>query len=253
MIVDSENIGNSTTEPWMTELNAWADAFGTPKDTMPQKNIKLLVKERLDKEKLWLDSIPITNLYLPLTKEYCLSEFAFFLIDDDWEEQSLIDLKNIAGASFLFGLQTTSKRIDKLDVIDGTIICQPDEVKQVMNVFEVPSNRNGNLVPTDFDDLKKAFQFTRPAHFIQSTIIGADRLDRAERAISQTLNQIPKDINVEGLMLIVKTDGDVSLEEYLVISSAIEDRVSEDISLWYGSGVADQTNCLCIEVVYMVD
>ena len=171
--------------------------------------------------KAWLDSLPITNLYLPLAKEYCLSEFAFFLIDDDWEEQSLIDLKDTAGASFLFGLQTTSKRIDKFDVIDGTIICQPDEVKQVINLFEVPSNRNGNLVPTDFDDLKKALQFTKPAHFIQATIIGADRLDRAERAISQTLNQIHKNINVEGLILIVKTVGDVSLEEYLVISSAI--------------------------------
>lgn len=171
--------------------------------------------------KTWLDSIPITNLYLPLAKEYCLSEFAFFLIDDDWEEQSLIDLKNTAGASFLFGLQTTRKRIDKLDVIDGIIVCQPDEVKQVMSLFEVPSNRNGNLVPTEFNDLKKALQFTRPAHFIQATIIGTDRLDRAERAISQTLNQIHKNINVEGLILIVKTDGDVSLEEYLVISSAI--------------------------------
>ena len=182
--------------------------------------------------KAWLDSLPITNLYLPLAKEYCLSEFAFFLIDDDWDEQSLIDLKNTAGASFLFGLQTTRKRIDKLDVIDGIIVCQPDEVKQVMNLFEVPSNRNGNLAPTDFNDLKKALQFTRPAHFIQATIIGTDRLDRAERAINQILNQIPKDINVEGLILRVKTDGDVSLEEYLIISSAIEDRVSEDISLW---------------------
>ena len=203
--------------------------------------------------KIWLDSIPIANLYLPLAKEYCLSEFAFFLIDDDWEEQSLIDLKDTAGASFLFGLQTTSKRIDKFDVIDGTIICQPDEVPQVMNVFEVPSNRNGNLVPTDFNDLKKALQFTKPAHFIQATIIGADRLDRAERAISQILNQIPKDINVEGLILIVKTDGDVTLEEYLVISSAIEDRVTEETSLWYGSGVADEANCLRIEAIYMVE
>lgn len=203
--------------------------------------------------KAWLDSLPITNLYLPLAKKYCLSEFAFFLIDDDWEEQSLIDLKDTAGSSLLFGLQTTSKRIDKFDVIDGTIICQPDEVPQVMNVFEVPSNRNGNLVPTDFNDLKKALQFTKPAHFIQATIIGADRLDRAERAISQILNQIPKGINVEGLILIVKTDGDVTLEEYLVISRAIEDRVTEETSLWYGSGVADQANCLRIEAIYMVE
>ena len=140
-------------------------------------------------------------------------------------------------------MQTTSKRIDKLDVIDGIVVCQPDEVQQVMKVFEIPSNSYDNLVPTDFNHLKKALQFTRPAQFIQATI----------RAINQILNQIPKDINVEGLILRVKTDGDVSLEEYLIISSAIEDRVSEDISLWYGSGVADQANCLSIEAVYMVE
>ena len=202
---------------------------------------------------IWLDSIPIANLYLPLAKEYCLSEFAFFLIDDDWDEQSLIDLKHTTGASFLFGLKTTSKRMDKLDVIDGIIVCQPDEAPQVMNVFEVPSNRNSNLVPTDFNDLKEALQFTKPAHFIQATIIGTDRLDRAEKAINQILEQIPKNINLNVLILRVKTDGDVSLEEYLVISSAIEDRVSEDISLWYGSGVADEANCLRIEAVYMIE
>lgn len=202
---------------------------------------------------IWLDSIPTTNLYLPLAKEYCLSEFAFFLIDDDWDEQSLIDLKNTAGASFLFGLQTTSKRIDKLDVIDGIIVCQPDEVQQVMKVFEVTSNRSGNLLTTDFNDLKQALQFTKPAHFIQTTIIGTDRLNRAERAINQILNQIPKDIDVDVLILGTKTGGDLSLEEYFVISSAIEDRVSEDISLWYGNGVADEPNYLCIEAVYMVE
>ena len=203
--------------------------------------------------KAWLDSLPITNLYLPLAKEYCLSEFAFFLIDDDWEEQSLIDLKATAGASFLFGLQTTSKHIDKLDVIDGTVVCQHDEVQQVMKVFEVTSNRRGNLLTTDFNDLKKALQFTKPAQFIQTTIIGADRLDRAERAINQILEQIPKDINVDVLILRIKTNGDLSLEEHSIISSAIEDRVSEDISVWYGNGVADETDCLCIEAVYMVD
>ncbi|AMN67222.1 hypothetical protein AK825_05420 [Psychrobacter sp. P11G5] len=98
-----------------------------------------------------------------------------------------------------------------------------------MKVFEVASNRRGKLLTTDSNDLKKALQFTRPAHFIQATVISTDR---AERAINQTLNQIPKDINVDVLILRIKTDNNVSLEEYFVISSAIEDRVSKDISLW---------------------
>lgn len=118
-----------------------------------------------------------------------------------------------------------------------------------MKVFEVTSNRRRNLLTTDFNDLKKALQFTKPAHFIQATIIGTDRLNQAEKAI----NQIPKDINVDVLILRIRTDGDVSLEGYFVINSAIEDRVSEGISLWYGNGVADESNYLCIEAVYMIE
>ena len=201
--------------------------------------------------KAWLDSLPITNLYLPLAKEYCLSEFAFFLIDDDWDEQSLIDLKDTTGASFLFGLQTTSKRIDKLDVIDSVIVCQPDEVQQVMKVFEVTSNRSGNLLTTDFNDLKKALQFTKPAHFIQATAMSANPLDRAEKAINKVLSQIPQDINIDFLILRVKTDSDISLEEYIVISSAFENRITDDTSMWYGSDIIDTPDCCWIEAIYI--
>lgn len=200
---------------------------------------------------IWLDSIPITNLYLPLAKEYCLSEFAFFLIDDDWDEQSLIDLKDTTGASFLFGLQTTSKHIDKLDVIDGIVVCQHDEVQQVMKVFEVTSNRSGNLITTDFNDLKKVLQLTKPAQFIQATTMSANPLERAERAINKVLSQIPQDINIDFLILRVKTDGDISLEEYIVISSAFEDRITDDTSMWYGSDIIDTPDCCWIEAIYM--
>ncbi|WP_201555537.1 hypothetical protein [Psychrobacter sp. 72-O-c] len=72
--------------------------------------------------------MPFTTLYTPLAGEYCLSEFGFFIIEDEWDEESLIDLKYKTGIDFLFGLQTTDKCIDKLDVIDGVIICKLDEV-----------------------------------------------------------------------------------------------------------------------------
>lgn len=218
---------------------------------MEDFNIKTIAPWMTD---IWLDGIPITHLYLPSMKNYCLSEFAFFLIDDDWDVESLTNLKHETGASFLFGLQNTSKGINKLDVIDGIIACQSDEIQQVIKLFEVTSNRRDNLLITDFNDLKKALQFIRPAHFIQATIMGKNRLNQVERAINQILNQIPKDTKVDSLILRVKTDDYLSLEEYYVISSAIEERViTEDISLWYDNEVADEPNCLCIEVVYMVD
>ena len=201
---------------------------------------------------LWLDSIPITNFYTPSMKNYCLSEFAFFLINDEWDVQSLTNLKHKTGAAFLFGLQTTSKRVDKPDVVEGIIVCKADEVKQVMKVSEVMSSRKDNLIHTDFDVIRQALQFKKPAQFIQATTVGTDKLERAERAINQIISQIPQDINIDVLILRIKTTGDLSLEEYCVISEAIENIVTDDISVWYGNDLVDVSDCCWIEAIYMV-
>ncbi|MDE4456172.1 hypothetical protein [Psychrobacter sp. DAB_AL62B] len=201
---------------------------------------------------LWLDSIPITNFYTPSMKNYCLSEFAFFLIDDEWDTQSLTNLKYRTGAAFLFGLQTTSKCVDKIDVVDGIIVCKPDEVQQVMKVSEVMSNRKDKLITTDFDVIKQALQFTKPAQFIQATTVGTDKLDRAKRAINQIISQIHQDNSMDVLILRVKTAGDLSLEEYCVVSEAIENIFTDDISIWYGMGHIDVSDCCWIEAIYMV-
>ena len=201
----------------------------------------------------WLHDIPITNLYMSSMKDHALSEFAFFLIDDDWDIQSLTNLKHKTGATFLFGLQTTSKRVNKLDVVDGIIVCKPDEVKRVMKVFEVMSNRQDSLVSTDFDVIKQALQFREPAKFIQATAMGTDKLDRAKIAINQLLSQIPQSALVDVVILRVKTESDLSIEEYSIISAAVENRVTEDISIWYDTSSMDVPECLRVEAIYMVE
>ena len=201
---------------------------------------------------LWLDSIPITKLYTPSMKNYCLCEFAFFLIDDDWNVQSLTNLKHKTGAAFLLGLQTTSKRVDKIDVVDGIIICKPHEVTNVMKVSEVMSNREDSSITMDFDVTRQAIQFTKPAQFIHSTIIGKDRLDRTERAIDQIFDQIPQDISIDVMIISVKTDGNISMEEYSIIEAAIDKRVNGDMSIWYcTTSIIDVPECCWIEAIYM--
>ncbi|WP_350558084.1 hypothetical protein [Psychrobacter sp. CAL346-MNA-CIBAN-0220] len=81
-------------------------------------------------------NLSFTLLYTPLAGEHCLSSYGFFLIDDGWDEKTLIDLKHKTGARLLLGLQTSDKGIDEFDVIDGIIICQPAEVEQVIGVFK---------------------------------------------------------------------------------------------------------------------
>lgn len=219
------------------------------RDNLEDFNIKTIAPWMTD---IWLDSIPITHLYMPSMKNYCLSEFAFFLIDDDWDVESLTNLKHETGAAFLFGLQTTSKRIDKPDVVDGIIVCKSDEVKQVMKVSEFMSSRKGRLITTDFDVIRQALQFTKPAQFIQATAMGTDKLDRAKRAINQIISQIPQNINMNVLILRIKADDELSLEEYFVVNEAIENIVTDDISIWYGNGLINVSDCCLVEAIYMV-
>ena len=200
----------------------------------------------------WLHDIPITNLYISSMKDYALSEFAFFLIDDNWDIESLTNLKYKAGAAFLFGLQTTSKRVNKLDVVDGIIVCKPNEVKQVIEMFEVMSNRQESLVTTDFDVIKQALQFREPAQFIQATATGGNKLDRAKIAINQLISQIPQSAIVDVVILRVKTESDLSIEEYSIVSAAVEERVTDDISIWYDISVIDTHEQCEIEAIYIV-
>ena len=253
MALNSQNTSNAPIEPWMTELSAWADVFDISIDTLSQDKGELLAEEKLNKEKRWLDSIPITTLYASETDNYGLTEFAFFIISDSWKEPSLISLKNKTGASLLFGLQTTNHCISSFEVIDSVIRCKPDEVQQVIKVFEVLSNRRGNLIDIDFNDVKTALKPTQPAQFIQATTMGTDRLDRTRQAIAKALKQIPENTNINTLILSVKSNDDLSLEDFSIIDTAVDNRVTEDTNIWYGTGSIDEPNCCQIEVVYWIE
>lgn len=238
---------NSAIDPWMSELSAWADVFDISANTMPQAK-----SERLDKERRWLDSIAVSTLYALEKDNYSLTEFAFFIVSDDWDQQSLISLKDKTGALLLIGLQTTNYCIGNFDVADSVIRCKPDEVQQVMKVFEVLSNRRNDLVNIDFNVIKETLQHTEPAQFIQSIKMGRDRLDRVEQAITEILSQIPENISINFLILRIKADSELSLDEFSVIESAIYNQFDDNISFWCAPIRIDEPDCCWIEGIYGV-
>ena len=252
MTLNSGNSSNPSIEPWMTELSAWADAFEISVNTLSQDKIELSAEERLINEKSWLDNIPISTLYKPETDKNSLTEFAFFIFSDDWDEQSLMRLKDNTGASLLLGLQT-DRYHNNFNVTDSIINCRPDEVQQVMKVFEVLSNRRNDLVAIDFNFVKEALENTEPAQFVQSITFSSDRLDRTEHTIARVLKQIPENNNINTMILRVKTDDDLTLEEFSIIDTAVNIRVNEDTNIWYGNGHIDEPNCFQIEVVYWIE
>lgn len=95
------------------------------------------MKYQLDNSKI--DSVPCVALYRPDKDHYSPSIIACFMINDGWNEQALLALKEKAEADILVGLQTDEHKYERLDIIEGVVRCQPGEINDVIALLNVNS------------------------------------------------------------------------------------------------------------------
>lgn len=202
--------------------------------------------ERYRNNELWIKNITFTKLYTPQMSEYDLSRYGFFLISDNWDEKALIDLRFKTTPEFLLGLQTTEKTIKQFDVVDGIIICQPDEVQQVMNMFETTFNEFMGNDPTD---IEKALSFSKPAKFIQASVL---EMSKSDQALSQIIDKIPKDITIKDMMFKAESNRHFTFDEFKVISDTIDNMGVEDEHIFYSTEVVDKPKYCWMGMIYMV-
>ena len=204
------------------------------------------VIERYRRRELGILNISSTKLYTPQMSEYELSNFGFFLTSDNWDEKSLIDLKFNAASVFLLGLQTTEKTIKQFDVVDGVVICRPDEVQRVINMFETIFNEFAGICVTD---IEKVLSFARPAKFIQANVMG---MFKSEQVLSQIIDQIPEEITLKSLMFQVESNHYSTFDEFKVISDIVDNMGVEDEHIFYNAEVVDKPEHCWMGMIYMV-
>lgn len=201
-------------------------------------------------DELQIEPIPLTALYTPQADSYRLSEVEFIVIEDGWDEQSLLALKQQTGLGTLFALQTTDKHIDRFEVIDGIIICKADEVGQVTTVFEsVLSDRD--KVGIDVNDIKRSCGAEKPAKFIQTRITGMLDSEQIKSTVNHLLNQIPECLSIQYMMLDIESDHKLSLDEFFSITTAVESRISDDSEVFYGNRVIDKADHYWMGAIYV--
>ena len=96
-------------------------------------------------------------------------------------------------------------------------------------------------------------RFNKPTHFIKSCVFGVDEIDRAQKTVTQLLSQIPQNITIKKMIIMVKNNSSISLDELHVISEDVESRVTEEGYTWYTMELFDKPDCFCIEAIYMVE
>lgn len=215
-----------------------------------KQTIKNDINEKCNDE-LQIEPIPLTALYTPQADNYLLSEVGFIVIEDCWDEQSLLNLQQQVGCT-LFALQTTDKQIDRFEVIDGIIICKVDEGGQVITVFEsVLSDRD--KVGIDVNDIKRSCGSEKTAKFIQARVIGNPDSEQVKHAVNHLLNQIPEGLSIQYMMLDIESDHKLSLYEFFSITTAVENRIADDSEVFYGNRTIDKPDYYWMGAIYVAD
>lgn len=207
----------------------------------------LMDKYRNENERLCIERMAFTSLYSPLEKNYGLSFFGFVLISNDWNEKALIDLKFKAALDFLLVLQTTEQIIDAFDVVDGVIICKPDEVQQIMNMFETTFDYSVRGI--DFKDVREAINFAKPAKFIQASAL---EMSESDKVFSQIIDQIPEDVTINAMMFQAESNREFTLDELRIVSDTIDKMDIDDKYAFYNTEVVDKPEYCWMGMIYMV-
>ena len=215
-----------------------------PSDLIDQLPIGVI--ERYRRRELGIVNISSTKLYTPQMSKYELSNFGFFLTSDNWDEKALIDLKFKAASEFLLGLQTTEKTIKQFDVVDGVVMCRPDEVQRVINMFETVFNEFAGICVAD---IEKALSFARPAKFIQANVVG---MFKSEQVLSQIIDQVPEEITVKSVMFQVESNRSFAVDALKIISHTIDNMAEEDEHIFYNAEVIDKPEHCWMGMIYMV-
>lgn len=197
----------------------------------------------------YIDDTPSAVLYRQTMDYYPKSVIGCFIISDAWDEEALIELKEKSEAWFLVGLQIDDSEFKRLDIIEGVIRCQPDEVNEVIRMLDVKSA--STFIGIDVVDIKSLFEYGNSFQFIQASAPGESISKSVKAAAQQLVSQLIKARNAKRLLVTIESIESPSLDTLSYITEAIKNSLSiNDEFIYYSSRITDEPDCFCLKALY---
>ncbi|MBI0426215.1 hypothetical protein [Psychrobacter sp. NG27] len=196
----------------------------------------------------YIDNTPNAFLYQRIMDRYPKSAIGCFIISEDWDEQALLELKEKSEARFLVGLQIDDMDFDRLDIIEGIVRCQTEDVNQVVKLLNISPR---GLIGIDVIDIKSLFEREKSYKFIQTHITDGFETDMAKKAANEIVSQLPKNPNIKGLLLGIESSESPSLDNTAYIIDFIEKSImADDLYTYYCTSMGDEPNSFRLRAMY---
>ena len=196
----------------------------------------------------YIDDTPNAFLYQRIMDRYPKSVIGCFIVSEDWDEQALLELKEKSEAWFLVGLQINDMDFDRLDIIEGIVKCQPEDVSQVVKLLNISPR---GLIGIDVIDIKSLFKREKLYKFIQIHITDGSETDMAKKAASELVGQFPKNLNIKGLLLGMESSESPSLDTTSYIVACIEKNVmADELYTYYCTSISNEPESFRLRAMY---
>lgn len=197
------------------------------------------------------------KLYKPDIIDDTPCAFACVIIDEQWNENSLLDLKDKTGCVSLIGILTDSGKgdtnntyLEALNTVDGIVRCQPDEVQAV--VESLNSKPSNGLLVLDAFDVKSLFEKEGIFEFAQIDPIKIEstREKTLKVVVEKIIEKLPQPAYFSSILLDFNAQ-DVLIEDLGYICEMIESILSvDDPNLLYQATHANKPDHMGFRVIY---
>ena len=197
----------------------------------------------------YIDDTPSAFLYQRIMNCYPKSAIGCFIINDDWDEHALLELKQESEAWFLVGLQIDDSEFERLDIIEGVVRCQPDEVKDVTELLDV--NAASTIIGIDVVDIKRLFECGNLFQFIQASTTGESESDLIKITTHKLVDQLLTARNTKALFIGMESVQSLPMEAFAYVADAVEGLLSNiGEYIYYRSSMTDEPKSFHLKAIY---
>ncbi|MCC3308261.1 hypothetical protein [Psychrobacter sanguinis] len=197
------------------------------------------------------------KLYKPDIIDDTPCAFACVIINEQWNEKSLLDLKDKTGSVSLIGIlndsgqgDTNNTYLGALNTVDGVVKCQPDEVQAFVELLE--SKPSNGLLVLDAFDIKLLFEKEGIFEFAQvhPIKIESTREETLKIVVEKIIEKLSQPAYFSSILIDFNAQ-DVLIEDLGYICETIESTLSiDDPNLFYQATHANKPDYMGFRVIY---
>ncbi|WP_435949898.1 hypothetical protein [Psychrobacter sp. DM8] len=178
---------------------------------------------------------------------------AFFLFNDEWNEESLSALKEQSDAELLIGIKTSRRFMEIDNVIDGVVCCELEEVARIVHQFQAMLSVHGSYISMDLNDIIRFFNQNSYTKYAETKLyLSDDFTEQNKQEVEEFVAKLPIR-NIRDFLLYTHSANFTGLKYFSEVIEIVEHKVDDYDMPLYGMAMTNTLNDTYISLIYPIE